>query len=56
MAETVLQLDPRDNVLVALVPLAAGNESSISEAKCATAEIRAGWKIATQDARFISCK
>jgi altronate hydrolase len=34
MAETVLQLDPRDNVLVALAPLAAGTVAHFGDSTC----------------------
>ena len=38
MPDTVLQIDPRDNVLVALVPLAAGTTVSFGSASCPVTE------------------
>jgi altronate hydrolase len=38
MPDTVLQLDPRDNVLVALTPLAAGNVVHFGNQSCPVAE------------------
>ncbi len=38
MPETVLQIDPRDNVLVALVPLAAGTTVRFGQASCPVTE------------------
>ena len=38
MAETVLQLDPRDNVVVALVPLKAGDVVRFGGSSCATTQ------------------
>ena len=50
MAETVLQLDPRDNVLVALAPLAAGTLAHFGQASCpVTQPIPAKHKLALVD-------
>ncbi len=50
MPETVLQLDPRDNVLVALVPLAAGTTARFGPASCPVTEaIPAKHKLALID-------
>ncbi len=50
MAESVLQLDPRDNVLVALQPLAAGTTVSAGTVQCTVKEtIRAKHKVALED-------
>jgi altronate hydrolase len=50
MPETVLQLDPRDNVLVALVPLEAGATVQFGQASCPVAEtIPAKHKLALVD-------
>jgi altronate hydrolase len=50
MPEAVLQLDPRDNVLVALVPLEAGTAVHFGQASCPIAEaIPAKHKLALVD-------
>jgi altronate hydrolase len=50
MAETVLQLDPRDNVLVALAPLAAGTLAHFGQGSCpVTQPIPAKHKLALVD-------
>ena len=50
MPETVLQIDPRDNVLVALAPLAAGTVVHYGQASCpATEDIPAKHKLALVD-------
>ena len=50
MAESVLQLDPRDNVLVALQPLAAGSSVSYHGKTCPVTEaIAAKHKMALED-------
>ncbi len=50
MAETVLQLDPRDNVLVALAPLAAGTIAHYGQSSCpVTQAIPAKHKLALRD-------
>jgi altronate hydrolase len=50
MPETVLQLDPRDNVLVALVPLEAGTTVHFSQVSCPVTEaIPAKHKLALID-------
>ncbi len=52
MAETVLQLDPRDNVLVALTPLAAGSVAHFGDSTCpVTQVIPAKHKMALVDMR-----
>lgn len=52
MAETVLQLDPRDNVLVALKPLAAGSVAHFGDSTCpVTQVIPAKHKMALVDMR-----
>jgi altronate hydrolase len=50
MTESVLQLDPRDNVLVALAPLAAGSSVSYHGKSCPVTEaIAAKHKMALED-------
>ncbi len=50
MAESVLQLDPRDNVLVALAPLAAGSTVSYGGKSCPVTEaVPAKHKMALED-------
>ncbi len=50
MPETALQIDPRDNVLVALVPLAAGTAVNIGQNSChVTENIPAKHKLALVD-------
>lgn len=50
MAESVLQLDPRDNVLVALAPLAAGTVAVYGAQSCPVTEaIAAKHKMALED-------
>jgi len=50
MLETVLQIDPRDNVLVALAPLAAGTVVRFGQASCPVIEaIPAKHKLALAD-------
>jgi altronate hydrolase len=50
MPDTALQIDPRDNVLVALVPLAAGSDVNIGPISCPVTEnIPAKHKLALVD-------
>ncbi len=50
MAETVLHIDPRDNVLVALAPLSAGMEVEYATGRCLVAQaIPAKHKLALAD-------
>jgi altronate hydrolase len=50
MAENVLQLDPRDNVLVALTPLSVGAQVSFGQSSCTvTEEIAAKHKMALKN-------
>ncbi len=50
MPDTALQIDPRDNVLVALVPLAAGTTVHIGQSSCPVTEnIPAKHKLALAD-------
>ena len=50
MPETALRIDPRDNVLVALVPLAAKTTVHFGESSCVVAEnIPAKQKLALVD-------
>ncbi|HUX43322.1 MAG TPA: altronate dehydratase family protein [Terracidiphilus sp.] len=50
MSETVLQMDSRDNVLVALAPLATGEVAQFGDIRChATEPIPAKHKMAIQD-------